>query len=66
MWLRSAREAQGLSLRQIARMAEIDPAQLSRIERGQANPSINSLSRLARVLGLKDLGRLLLRTEENR
>jgi transcriptional regulator with XRE-family HTH domain len=57
--LRSVREAQGLSLREVAREAGIDPSQLSRIERGVDGLSISTLARLARVLGLRDLERHL-------
>jgi transcriptional regulator with XRE-family HTH domain len=44
---------QGLSLREVARRADVEPAHLSRIERGLANPSIITLVRLARVLHLQ-------------
>jgi transcriptional regulator with XRE-family HTH domain len=53
--LRATREAQGLSLRYVARKAGVDPANLSRIERGIARPSLNTLVRIGRVLGLKNL-----------
>ena len=57
--LRAVRQAQGLSLRETARRAEIDISHLSRIERGQASVSLEALARLAKVLGLRDLSRLL-------
>lgn len=57
--LRVVREAQGLTLRQVADRAEMDPAQLSRVERGQGSLSIDALARLADVLSLRELGRLL-------
>jgi len=53
--LREARTAQGLSLRETAKAADIDPAHLSRVERGLANLSVHKLSQLAGVLGLHDL-----------
>lgn len=53
------REAQGLGLRETARRAGLDPTHLSRVERGQAGLSVESLERLAHVLGLSDLARLL-------
>ena len=56
--LRAVREAHGLGLREVARRAEIDPAHLSRIERGERTPSLEALIRLARVLGLRELERL--------
>lgn len=57
--LRAVREAQGLGLREAAERAGLDPAHLSRVERGRASLSVNSLVRLARVLELKDLAKLL-------
>ena len=57
--LRAVREAQGLSLRYVATEAGIDPAHLSRVERGERSLSVDALARLARVLGLKDLARHL-------
>jgi putative nucleotidyltransferase with HDIG domain len=36
-------------------VAGIDPAHLSRVERGLSNPSLSTLSRLAEALGLQDL-----------
>jgi transcriptional regulator with XRE-family HTH domain len=53
------RQARGLGLRAVARDAGIDPAHLSRVERGQAALSVESLQRLARVLELRELERLL-------
>jgi transcriptional regulator with XRE-family HTH domain len=57
--LRAVREAQGLGLREAARLAEINPAHLSRVERGEAALSMDALLRLARVLGLRELDRQL-------
>lgn len=57
--LRTVRKAQGLSLRRVAELADIDVAHLSRVERGQAGLSVAALTRLANVLGLRDLARLL-------
>lgn len=57
--LREVRLAQQLSLRETARRANIDPALLSRFERGQSGLSIHSLHALALVLGLRDLARQL-------
>jgi transcriptional regulator with XRE-family HTH domain len=56
--LRAVREAHGLGLREVARRAEIDPAHLSRVERGERMLSLEALVRLARVLGLNELERL--------
>ena len=57
--LRTVREANGLSLRELARRTEIDVAHLSRVERGQAVLSVRSLARVAEELGLRELTRLL-------
>jgi transcriptional regulator with XRE-family HTH domain len=53
------RQAHGLSLRQAAARAGIDPGHLSRVERGRGGLSIEALARLAKVLGLRELERLL-------
>ena len=57
--LRALREANGLSLRETARQAGVDPAHLLRVERGEAGLSIDSLQRLAQVLGPAQLAKLL-------
>ena len=49
--LRRIRQSQGRSLRSVAREAAIDPAFLSKIERGLVQPSIETFSRLLVVLG---------------
>jgi len=57
--LRAVRIAQGKGLREVARRTQIDPAQLSRVERGRGSLSVEALARLARELELKELTRLL-------
>ncbi len=57
--LRAVREAQGKGLRETARKAKINPAHLSRVEHGKSGLSVDSLARLARVLGLRDLSKTL-------
>jgi transcriptional regulator with XRE-family HTH domain len=57
--LRLLREARGLSLRAAAEMARIDPAQLSRLERGEGGLSLEAAARLARVLGLHAVSKAL-------
>lgn len=57
--LRAVRLAHGLTLRSTAKQAGIDPGYLSKVERGEKQLSIDSLYRLAHVLGLRDLARLL-------
>lgn len=46
-------------LRPTARKAGIDPAHLSRVERGERQLSVDALYRLAVVLGLRELAQLL-------
>ncbi len=58
-YLREQRVRRGLSLREAARRAQIDPAHLSRVERGQATLSVDALGRLAKALGLRGLTRQL-------
>jgi transcriptional regulator with XRE-family HTH domain len=57
--LRTIRKAQNLTLQRAAELAQIDIGHLSRVERGQASLSVDALARLAAVLDLKDLARLL-------
>jgi transcriptional regulator with XRE-family HTH domain len=57
--LRAVRQARGMSLRQAAASARLDPGHLSRVERGEASLSIEALTRLAGVLGLRELEGLL-------
>jgi transcriptional regulator with XRE-family HTH domain len=56
---REQREARGLSLRATARQASLDPAHLSRVERGQAQLSLKSALRLAEILGLEQAAEVL-------
>lgn len=48
---RRIRLARGMSLRELAERACVSPAQLSQIERGQANPTLEVLVRLSEALG---------------
>jgi len=48
-WLRTKR--QGKSQEQIAKMAGITQQMYSKIERGEANPSVDVAKRIAAVLG---------------
>jgi transcriptional regulator with XRE-family HTH domain len=50
--VREARSHLGLSQRQLAERAGLSPAMLCLIERGEANPSVQSLLGLAEALGL--------------
>ena len=50
--LRTARQNQGLSLRELAARAEISASMLSQIENNKANPSVRSLHSIADALGV--------------
>ncbi len=56
---RALREARGLSLRRCAALVGIHPAHLSRVERGHRRLSYEKLVRLAAVLGLQELERVV-------
>jgi transcriptional regulator with XRE-family HTH domain len=49
--LRQARTTKGLSQEQLARDAELDRTYVSGVERGERNPSLTNLLRLADALG---------------
>ncbi|MCM3337677.1 XRE family transcriptional regulator [Paenibacillus sp. MER TA 81-3] len=53
------RKAKGLSSRELAKLAEITPSMLSQIERGLANPSIQTLKVLAKTLDVPTFSFLL-------
>ncbi len=53
------RKEKGLSSRELAKLADITPSMLSQIERGLANPSIQTLKILANVLGVPTFSFLL-------
>jgi transcriptional regulator with XRE-family HTH domain len=57
--LRAVRIAHGWGLRETAKRAGISPAHLSKVERGERQPSVDVLARLAEVLGLHELVKLL-------
>lgn len=46
------RKKQKLSIRDLAKLAEVTPSLLSQIERGLANPSVNSLKSIASALNV--------------
>lgn len=50
--LQALRQARGLSLTQLAAQAEIAKSNLSRLEQGVGNPTIDTLWRLAKRLGV--------------
>lgn len=49
--IRAMRKAQGLSLRELARMAEVEYAYLSQVERGLKEPSGRWLKAVTDALG---------------
>ena len=49
--IRAAREARGLSLRELARRVSVSPSFVSQIELGKANPSVGTLYSVVSVLG---------------
>lgn len=55
--VRALREDAGLTGVQLARRAAVDPATLCGIERGHQNPSLATIRRIARGLGVP-VGRL--------
>ena len=57
--LATIRKAHGYSVRHTAKEARTDPSNLLRIERGDVMPTVPVLYRLAGVLGLAELRRLL-------
>ena len=51
--LKGRRQELGLSLRDVERLSGIDNSNLSSMEKGQRNLSLDSLIKLTRALGLK-------------
>jgi transcriptional regulator with XRE-family HTH domain len=62
--IRARREELGLSQERFAMQAQLDRTYLSGIERGERNPSLTNLARIADALGVK-LGRLLEQAERS-
>ena len=50
--IRRRRESRGISLRAFARQCELSPAHVSKIERGLASPSLETLTRIVKELDL--------------
>lgn len=48
--IRAIRESQGLSIRDLADMAELNKSQIVRIESGQSDPHYTTLLKIARAL----------------
>lgn len=51
--LAEARRRKKMTQLQVAKLAHVDQAEVSNIERGAANPTINTLSALAGAVGLE-------------
>ena len=49
----AARARKGISQKELSDLTGIDQSDISKIERGIANPSVNTLSRIAQALGAK-------------
>lgn len=54
-YIRQLRQARGLTMMQLAALADLSQPFLSQLERGLARPSLTSLSRIARALGSSQL-----------
>jgi transcriptional regulator with XRE-family HTH domain len=50
--IRKARTAQGLSQKEVALSIEMDQSQYSKIERGLTDPSISTVERIIKAIGL--------------
>lgn len=57
--LRATRTARGLSQEAVASAIGMDPSQYGKIERGEVDPSIRTLARIATGLGVKPAELLL-------
>ena len=47
------RQRRGLTLGQLGQRASVSPNTIARIERGEVNPNLNTLEKIARGLGIK-------------
>lgn len=63
--IRSRREEKGLLLRQLAAAVDIDPAILSKIERGERKARKEHILKIAKVLGLDEKDLLIEYLSEN-
>lgn len=62
--IRSFRQARGLTLVELARLAGLSHPFLSQLERGQARPSMVSLERIARALGSSQIELIAAATDD--
>lgn len=51
--VRAIRESQGLSIRDLADMADLNKSQIVRIENGESDPHYTTLLRIAHSLGVR-------------
>lgn len=64
--IRFARERKGVSARQVSQEAGLSPTYVSKVERGDMEPSLKAFGRIAIVLGLSDVEvNLLVRLHAN-
>ena len=61
--IKKIRLAKGLSQKEVTINADLDPAQYSRIENGKTDPSVTTLEKIAKALGVS-LSELFAATEE--
>jgi len=50
--LKKVREAKGLSQKQVALSIDMDPSQYSKIEKGKTDPSISTIDKITKALGV--------------
>lgn len=48
--IKSCRTDRGMTMKELAEQAQITPSMLSQIEKGQANPSLNTIRLLSKAL----------------
>lgn len=51
--LKEAREKKGITLRELSELTGINTSNISRIERGEVSPNLDTLQNLCKALGLK-------------
>lgn len=50
--IKNLREASDISARTLAQMTNLDPSQISKIERGSSKPSLDALERICKALNI--------------
>jgi transcriptional regulator with XRE-family HTH domain len=64
--LRELREEHGLSIRGLAKKARISPGHLHQIETEQVSPSLTTLDKLAKALGVATINLIVTTTQSGR